>query len=135
MGASGAHPNEQHFLGLRHGVQGRACGAASFSCRAGTLTRCNGPGWVCGGPGVLISHNLARGMKTKDCPSYYRNHWPYQDVASDVALACCAYDAMGSSYHVEDIPGLKFDSSSGKEDDAIAIHHISPSTVEDLGAR
>eukprot|EP00747_Dinoflagellata_sp_TGD_P153721 gnl/TRDRNA2_/TRDRNA2_177424_c4_seq6.p1 gnl/TRDRNA2_/TRDRNA2_177424_c4~~gnl/TRDRNA2_/TRDRNA2_177424_c4_seq6.p1 ORF type:complete len:196 (+),score=11.20 gnl/TRDRNA2_/TRDRNA2_177424_c4_seq6:2-589(+) len=131
--------SENHFIGVRHGVSGRPCGVANFECRQTTITGCQGPGWDCGGPGVLISAALAQLMAKAQCAENYRGKWNCAGAATDVQLACCAADAWGSGYYVDDdtmfLYDLLYNPTADISIGAVAIHHISPNTTVLLGQK
>eukprot|EP00747_Dinoflagellata_sp_TGD_P153714 gnl/TRDRNA2_/TRDRNA2_177424_c4_seq2.p1 gnl/TRDRNA2_/TRDRNA2_177424_c4~~gnl/TRDRNA2_/TRDRNA2_177424_c4_seq2.p1 ORF type:complete len:421 (+),score=18.49 gnl/TRDRNA2_/TRDRNA2_177424_c4_seq2:105-1367(+) len=130
---------EYHFIGELNGVPHHICAMADAKCRHTTITSCKGPGFVCGGPGVLISAALANRMADAKCAEYYSPIWNFAWVggAGDVQLACCAWDAWEnrSEYHVDDNPKFLFNPSDEMSPGAMAIHHISSETTILLGKR
>eukprot|EP00747_Dinoflagellata_sp_TGD_P153707 gnl/TRDRNA2_/TRDRNA2_177424_c4_seq1.p1 gnl/TRDRNA2_/TRDRNA2_177424_c4~~gnl/TRDRNA2_/TRDRNA2_177424_c4_seq1.p1 ORF type:complete len:192 (+),score=11.78 gnl/TRDRNA2_/TRDRNA2_177424_c4_seq1:2-577(+) len=133
--ASGYNPSENHFIGVHHGIPNRPCGVANFQCRQMTITSCQGPGWACGGPGVLISAALAQRMANAQCADYYSPIWNYVGGATDLQLACCAADAWGGGYYIEDNPRFLYEPTAPVHSGAVSIHHITPETTIRLGQK
>jgi hypothetical protein len=127
--ASGYDPSQNHFIGNHHGVRGRPC-AEPLNWQSNTglvLTGCDGPGWICGGPGVLISRPLALAMKQRNCANTYR-----PEDNGDINFALCAMDAWGNGYSPEHSSRFVFNHGEA-QGDAIAVHRISPDTFAALG--
>lgn len=128
--ASRFSSKEKHFIGLHHGIP-HHCGTTDFHCGPSkTFSKCWGPGWVCGGPGVLVSRELATAMVERRCREFYPSdpNWP-----ADVALACCAWDSWNGtpSYHVDALPTFIENGYSNLT--GIALHHLKPITIQMLG--
>eukprot|EP00241_Pyramimonas_parkeae_P002445 CAMPEP_0114268138 /NCGR_PEP_ID=MMETSP0058-20121206/25750_1 /TAXON_ID=36894 /ORGANISM="Pyramimonas parkeae, CCMP726" /LENGTH=509 /DNA_ID=CAMNT_0001386199 /DNA_START=144 /DNA_END=1674 /DNA_ORIENTATION=+ len=59
-------------------------------------------GWNNGGAGVAMSGELVRKLDLKQCLTYYNRKWAFaQFSGSDVVLACCVADHLGSRVHVK----------------------------------
>lgn len=122
---------ENHFAGAHHGVLGRKCYNSTWITKHGAaMVGCEGPGWVCGGPGVLVSRPLALAMRLQECKGSYGN-----EQIGDVYLALCAMDAWTSGYHVHHSDSFVMNSGSNLQTGAIALHHITPDTFAALGKR
>eukprot|EP00747_Dinoflagellata_sp_TGD_P153708 gnl/TRDRNA2_/TRDRNA2_177424_c4_seq10.p1 gnl/TRDRNA2_/TRDRNA2_177424_c4~~gnl/TRDRNA2_/TRDRNA2_177424_c4_seq10.p1 ORF type:complete len:326 (+),score=25.57 gnl/TRDRNA2_/TRDRNA2_177424_c4_seq10:105-1082(+) len=126
---------EYHFIGELNGVPHHICAMADAKCRHTTITSCKGPGFVCGGPGVLISAALAQRMANAQCADYYSPIWNYVGGATDLQLACCAADAWGGGYYIEDNPRFLYEPTAPVHSGAVSIHHITPETTIRLGQK
>eukprot|EP00747_Dinoflagellata_sp_TGD_P153711 gnl/TRDRNA2_/TRDRNA2_177424_c4_seq15.p1 gnl/TRDRNA2_/TRDRNA2_177424_c4~~gnl/TRDRNA2_/TRDRNA2_177424_c4_seq15.p1 ORF type:complete len:345 (+),score=21.35 gnl/TRDRNA2_/TRDRNA2_177424_c4_seq15:89-1123(+) len=128
---------EYHFIGELNGVPHHICAMADAKCRHTTITSCKGPGFVCGGPGVLISAALAQQMAKAQCAEYYSKTWSHPDNALDMQLACCARDVW-AGYHVDNEPmflkNLR-NPTAGLRPNIVAVHHILPQTTIRLGKK
>ena len=88
------------YMGTHH------CQGPMFTCANGrpvyeTLLR----GWVCGGPGIVLSRALMSLIDWDTAVTHYKdiNAWPH--VAADVALACAVQDAWPEA-RIEHHPGF-----------------------------
>jgi len=115
MLASRYNPDEFHYIGTHHGGNGWT-----------------GMGWVCGGPGVLISGALGRKMRQGNCEHTHSDVGP-----GDVKVAFCAADAMRPNHHVTHADGMWQDNpapgSTELPPGAISLHHITPAVFNAVG--
>jgi len=122
------------FVG-KHDCQGLTCGKYDVACRRRRMQGTSNPGWVCGGPGVLVSRPLARAMVGGRCEEYYAQR-PAPVGPADMAFACCAYDVW-EGLNITHVPGFSpypiREEGFKRDKKLIAVHHIDPQTTLRLG--
>lgn len=113
----------------------------NVQCHRGMMTT-EGPGWLCGGPGILLSAPLAHAMSALNCSETYggTDYWnPEGYNGGDVELGCCAWDAWPdiSFTNLEEIFVFEPEMLNGVPDmgkDLVSVHHLDPQATRLLGA-
>eukprot|EP00450_Noctiluca_scintillans_P036327 CAMPEP_0194543936 /NCGR_PEP_ID=MMETSP0253-20130528/86683_1 /TAXON_ID=2966 /ORGANISM="Noctiluca scintillans" /LENGTH=249 /DNA_ID=CAMNT_0039390751 /DNA_START=140 /DNA_END=889 /DNA_ORIENTATION=+ len=112
----------------------------NVQCVSGMMSS-DGPGWVCGGPGILLSAPLAHAMSALKCSDTYggTGYWnPEGYNGGDVEVGCCAWDAWPeiSMTNLNDtfifhsaMPGEVPDMGM----DLVSVHHLDPDATRQLG--